>query len=1078
MAEDRNNATGTIVPTLFIGLGGTGKEVLLRLRRKFYEKLRKPGLPCTSFLWIDTDTGDNDATGVELDGIFKSVQFTDPEKIPLLTGQVGRTMSDVFRNPGNWPQIHDWLYPEVERYGTEISDGAGGVRAVGRLTFFKRFAEKEGLDNRVRAALDHLSSRESIQATQNVFADMSLGSADFTTEKKVQVVLICSVAGGTGSGTMLDMAFYLKHLAQKSYNISPISGIVFLPNVYYANAGGETAQRSFGNAYAALKELEFFTLRQGDDGNEIGKDFKVQWEKGNSEDVPGPPFNAVYLQEMWNEAGVTLKPENRSELFTSVAESLFLDFMPGAFSTQKRSQYSNVVGELSTDKGIKVESKGVPLPQDFARRYASFGISKIEVPMDAILGACSTELASEILSYVLRENDNADVRRDVADELAAESMDEAGIQNQFGPAWKDAIQNEVGALYRSRSVAKLQDINELESLFPTLETKLVRSDTTEAGKMGIAIGLLRENTTRVLGKADKWLTGWVQASLDNNSRGLRSQIKPNGYLPYAKSSVEQLYKAPQAGEKARFDALKDVAAEDADYYKQRWNTHLQELRACQSNVGVAALGVRGWTNKHLLKILEESHEQYLKARAALCLYDECKKVALALATRIDQLKTKLEKFQPVLEGLQSDLHEQSEQFLHLGTKLLFIQVFDREKNWKDFYRLGLTDIGERQEVQPAKECETFLHQSVDSKATLLDLIDSFQGKAALEKLLTDYCETRFRQDFNKNPRDVNVLESSLFKDERTTRQTITNFVQNASPMMRVNPDLAGTALTTERRAYLGIRNLEDREWKEFADKITAQLGTAGYTMVSRQSTGLSSEVYLYLVNYAFPLSALDVVVNECHSAYSKFYQGLREGTTKDRKSQIQLHLSKKWEGRFPELVAYTEDKARKVKEAREILLFGTMLRVLTVKDAKQPEYGYILGFPFNRIVWLGFKWEAIDRLNAQADTRQMLQQVISNRKTELTPEQLLAWFWAVQYMINDSQSDVDEPEKKLLDQELESITRQLVKQKLLTEEIKKATELGADNCKVCAGDTLDWSGAIPVLKNIEQWKKVDSATTE
>src|SRR5664280_2012690 len=118
MAEAKSNTSGKIVPTLFIGLGGTGKEVLLRLRRKFYEKLRKPGLPCTSFLWIDTDTGDCDATGVELDAVYKSVQFEDQEKIPLLTGQVGRSMADIFRNPGQWPQIHEWLYPEVERFGT------------------------------------------------------------------------------------------------------------------------------------------------------------------------------------------------------------------------------------------------------------------------------------------------------------------------------------------------------------------------------------------------------------------------------------------------------------------------------------------------------------------------------------------------------------------------------------------------------------------------------------------------------------------------------------------------------------------------------------------------------------------------------------------------------------------------------------------------------------------------------------------------------------------------------------------------------------------------------------------------
>lgn len=47
--------SGVIRPTLFLGLGGTGKEVLLRLRRKFYERWGVTGLPCTSYLWMDTD---------------------------------------------------------------------------------------------------------------------------------------------------------------------------------------------------------------------------------------------------------------------------------------------------------------------------------------------------------------------------------------------------------------------------------------------------------------------------------------------------------------------------------------------------------------------------------------------------------------------------------------------------------------------------------------------------------------------------------------------------------------------------------------------------------------------------------------------------------------------------------------------------------------------------------------------------------------------------------------------------------------------------------------------------------------
>ncbi len=1081
MPNAQSNVIGQIQPTLFIGLGGTGKEVLLRLRRKFWEKFGAPNLPCASFLWIDADSTDSDATGDELDAVLKIVRFSDSEKIELFSGRGGSDLADLIMNPEQWPQIYDWLYPEVTRFGTENREDLKGVRACGRLQFFKRLAEKRGLGSRVRAALDELSSWESLQATQNVFANMSLGAADFTTENNVQVVLICSVAGGTGSGTMLDMAFYLKHLAQRPYMISSISGVVFLPNVYHANAGGGIAQRSFGNAYAALKELEFFTLRQGDDGNERHRDFQVQWEKGNSEKVQGPPFSNLYLLEMCNEAGVFLKPENRSELFTSVAESLFLDFMPSAFSTWKRSRTSVMQVELSCTRDLITQPKGIPIVQQFARRYASFGLSKIEFPFDAVLRACSSKLAAEMLACILHDETRTDVRRGIENEVDADPTNGPQILNLFGDHWKEAIQNEVDAAYRGRPAGKPGDIDELRALFETLETKLLRADSTDAGEMGIAVGFIREKTKRALEGSEVWLTKWVQGNLDEGLRGLKSLTKSTGYLPYAKGKLEELRKATQVDEKARFESLRKKAIADALFSHRRWETHLKELTFSQSSPWVGALGLRRWTNEFQLRILKESHQAYLMAKAAFCLYDECIKVAIMLAARIEQLEKNLKRFQLFIEKLRADLHERSEQYLQFGDSTLFIQVFDRERNWKDFYRLGIREMKELEEVKPSEELAAFLRQSFDSAVTPLDLIESFQVRGVLDKALMDYCETRFRQDFNSNPRNVRLLENSIFNDESTSKETISKFVRNALPMMRVTPDLAGKEMQTSKLAYLGMCDIYDSKWKDFADKVRAELSCLGYGNVNRISTGTSSEVYLHLVNYAFPLSALHIVVNECRDAYSKFYRNVRKGTFADKKYQIPLHLSRKWEGKFPGLVAYSEEQAIQVTEAREILLFGVMMRVLTVLVGDPTEFCYTYGHPLNRTISLGFKWEAIDSLCADAKTRELLMAAIRDKKSTLTQEQLVALYWAIQYMLSGPQSGIDEPERALLNQELKQIDRQLISMELLTKEMKMEGESDssrAEICKVAAGDTLDWSGEIPVLRNIEQWMKLVVGDTD
>jgi hypothetical protein len=45
-----------IVPTLFVGLGGTGRDVLMRLRRRFFEQDGSLRSAWTRYLMMDTDS--------------------------------------------------------------------------------------------------------------------------------------------------------------------------------------------------------------------------------------------------------------------------------------------------------------------------------------------------------------------------------------------------------------------------------------------------------------------------------------------------------------------------------------------------------------------------------------------------------------------------------------------------------------------------------------------------------------------------------------------------------------------------------------------------------------------------------------------------------------------------------------------------------------------------------------------------------------------------------------------------------------------------------------------------------------
>src|SRR5688572_15181772 len=75
-------------PTLIIGLGGTGKEVLLRLRRKIVEQYGSiDRLPFLRFMHVDTDKTQMASEQYDLraadDPLYREVQFTTGERIDL-----------------------------------------------------------------------------------------------------------------------------------------------------------------------------------------------------------------------------------------------------------------------------------------------------------------------------------------------------------------------------------------------------------------------------------------------------------------------------------------------------------------------------------------------------------------------------------------------------------------------------------------------------------------------------------------------------------------------------------------------------------------------------------------------------------------------------------------------------------------------------------------------------------------------------------------------------------------------------------------------------------------------------------
>ena len=1074
MPLERDVPGGFIRPTLFLGLGGTGKEVLLRLRRKFYDALGVPGLPCTAYLWLDTDMRDCMAAGEKIGDKSAPVAFCQEEKIALLEGPVGADLANVVDNPEHWPHVHEWLYPEVARYGTQIADGAAAVRALGRLTYFNHFRE---IDMRLNAMIARLSAFESITATKAFFKARNMGTPDFPDGAAVQVVVVASLAGGTGSGIFLDAAFHLARMAQAGRRpIERVIGIFFMPNVFYGGAGAdELSQRSYANAYAALKELEFFTVRRGDPAVDAAADFRVEWEPGKPVRVQGPPFAISYVVEMKNEAGLVLNPSNRAELFDMVAETLFLDFMPGQFSTAKRAHYWGVAQYLASQMGANIAFENVSLPQAFARRYASFGMAKIEIPMDRLKAACAAQLASEIAGYINRPLGDPNIRDTMRADQISCGLDADRLPARFGAEWKAMIRAGVAKAMPREALDRLDQIPPLEAALAAAEAELVFAEGAAPERWGKTASFLRARTK---GWSPRWRTMCTSGS--ERPLTIPRAVWGRWWTPLAMRlcwrNASRSCTWPRPAAARRFSIRRSpvraptriFCASTSGICSSRSGRRFPAWAWCFWVRAAAAVDL-------LLNRLREAEEGYCLARAEEVLLEQSKIVAQAAVPMHREETDGCDAAYWKLDGIAQACRIQKAEFLSVTEQVLSIRLFDERKDWEWCYRLGADD-GKGLPVDVRAECEQFLARppaggrpALGGVWELLDLLNR-RGEKEVCALLRAYCDRRFWEDFEAYPRDVDVLNHPSMT--ANWPDSIGRLVRSALPLARQDREIAGHDLRVRRVAYLGlaVNPYYDPKYKEFADEVERRL--AAWLQIGCAApvlTGKPWEVFLYIVDYAFPLAALPIT-RECHQAYRDFYRALVDRQIGKEHFQIPLHLSTGWEGKFEELEVYDDESARRAKGAREVLLFAPLLRVLhcTVERGRK-EYGYTSGAPFWGPRRLGGRRDAVDALASDGELRATLLRAIAARELALAPGQLLAYYWVLRYLAADDEILPGAPESVILETRMAEILARGV----FADPVGPAfggldNAARRDQARAACGALVEW-GAVPVLAGLADW---------
>lgn len=377
----------SVRPTVLIGLGGTGKEVLRRLRRLLYEKHRLVGLPIMEYLWFDTDVQNIDIARKELDLLDRKVDFSVPE---MVDGRVMPENMDAYRTQkGAYPHIWNWLPDALDVLPTDIiMQGASQIRPCGRLAFFHHFTQiRDAIERKVR----RVTSAETHAEMTRLFSDYQVDRS------ALEIVLVTSIAGGTGSGSFIDFGFLCREMFPNSVR----TAYLVLPSVF-DSVVGSGRQVTYANGYAALKELEYFTqprlVAEGENG-ETYQTHTFTWD-GQEHRVPAPPFSTIYQIDDRNLKNVRMS--DFTDTFQMIAEFLLLEFEPTNFATDKRSVRSNLEQHLHH----VVTFLSRRYVQYFPCHYASFGLSQIELNQPRLANAAANKFAQYLIEFILAKDNH------------------------------------------------------------------------------------------------------------------------------------------------------------------------------------------------------------------------------------------------------------------------------------------------------------------------------------------------------------------------------------------------------------------------------------------------------------------------------------------------------------------------------------------------------------------------------------------------------------------------------------------------------------------------------------------------
>jgi serine/threonine protein kinase len=302
-------------PTLFLGIGNLASAVLRRVKAKVRDPASGFGeAPIFGFLLVDTDRED----------LRQSRLGSNPGALaPAETLLAPLHLPEYYR-----PQAKQFLRWLDRRwfYGIPRSLQTEGVRPLGRLALVDNAAE---ILSQVREALTQITSAAALQETVNATG------ADIR-DPTPRVFVIASIAGGTGGGMVVSMAYAVRQtLGDLGLSARGLCGIL----LYATSPKPADQEMARINAYATLSELDFLSRP--------GANYPGDAEHGL---LPCGAGHAPYQDTYVVHLGERLDRASAEAATEPIADYLFLDTCPhgGTFLDRFRHETRPAAREALT----------------------------------------------------------------------------------------------------------------------------------------------------------------------------------------------------------------------------------------------------------------------------------------------------------------------------------------------------------------------------------------------------------------------------------------------------------------------------------------------------------------------------------------------------------------------------------------------------------------------------------------------------------------------------------------------------------------------------------------------------------